>query len=63
MNASCGDFLESFIFPSLMQCPAKSLIIVADATWTRYPLPSKEYDSVWEARVYKLTKVRNKNIL
>ena len=44
MNASWEDFLESFIFPSLMQFLAESLIMVADAVWTRDPLPSKEYD-------------------
>ena len=54
MNASCDDFLESFIFPTLMQFLAESLIMVADAALTRDLLPSKEYDSVWEARVYKL---------
>ena len=54
-NASCEDFLEAFIFPSLMQFLDESLIMVADAAWTRDLLPSKEYDSVWEARVCKLT--------
>jgi len=38
-----------------MQFLAESLIMVADAAWTRDLLPSKEYDSVWEARVCKLT--------
>ena len=55
MNASWKDFLESFIFPSLMQFLAESLIMVADAVWNRDPLPSKEYDPVWEARVCKFT--------
>ena len=40
-----------------MQFLAECLITVSGAVWTRDPLPSDEYDSVWRAIVYKLTYV------